>query len=204
MTGPLYEGNVEAASWARYLAFADADLTILRQAKAELTLTLSIAKKQEANVRVSHAVCVALGVFVTVGSLRAQVVVGPTLAEARRAIAASQAAASKMGVAISCVVVDARGSVIASERMDKALAVTIDVARGKAVTSAAFGVASGNLTGLAPSGIGNMLPGGPGLLMQGAVPIRRSNDNFGAVGCSGGTSQQDEDAAKAGVTAISS
>jgi glc operon protein GlcG len=155
-------------------------------------------------VRFAHTIGVALAVLGAVGPVRAQVVVGPTLAEARRAIAASQAAASKMGVAISCVVVDARGSVIAAERMDKALAVTVDVARGKAVTSAAFGVPSANLTTLASSGIGSLVPGGPGLMMQGAVPIKRSNDSFGAVGCSGGTSQQDEDAAKAGVTAISS
>ena len=42
---------------------------------------------------------------------------------------------------------------------------------------------------------GHMIPG------QGALPVYR-NELLGAVGGSGGTAQQDEDAAKAGIDAI--
>jgi glc operon protein GlcG len=126
---------------------------------------------------------------------------GPTLAEAKKAIAAAQAAAAKMGVDLSCVVLDARGAVVAMERMDKAPYFTPDVARGKALVSASFGAPSGNLTALAASGILEVLPG-RAIALQGAVPIVRNNQRFGAVGCSGGTGQQDEDGAKAGAAAF--
>jgi uncharacterized protein GlcG (DUF336 family) len=127
----------------------------------------------------------------------APTVSGPTLAEARRAIAAAQAAATKMGVGLSCAVLDSRGGVVAIERMDNAPYFTTDVARSKATVSAAFGAPSGALTSLASTGILDLLPGKP-LAMQGAVPISHNNQRYGAIGCSGGTGQQDEDGAKAG------
>jgi uncharacterized protein GlcG (DUF336 family) len=40
------------------------------------------------------------------------------------------------------------------------------------------------------------------LPVQGAVPIIRNNQIHGAIGCSGATSQQDEDAAKAALAAL--
>ena len=43
---------------------------------------------------------------------------------------------------------------------------------------------------------GHMIPG------QGALPVYRNGELIGAVGGSGGTAQQDEDAARAGIDAI--
>jgi uncharacterized protein GlcG (DUF336 family) len=43
---------------------------------------------------------------------------------------------------------------------------------------------------------GHMIPG------QGALPIYRNGELIGAVGGSGGTAQQDEDAARTGIEAI--
>jgi uncharacterized protein GlcG (DUF336 family) len=43
---------------------------------------------------------------------------------------------------------------------------------------------------------GHMIPG------QGALPVYRNGELVGAVGGSGGTAQQDEDAARAGIEAI--
>jgi glc operon protein GlcG len=128
---------------------------------------------------------------------------GPTLAQAQKAMAASFAAAAKMGatVLLSCVVVDTRGDLVALERMDGAKFFTTDVARGKAITSAMFGQPSGNMAGFGSTPFfpnlnatvqGRMFP------IQGAVPIMMGGKPAGAVGCSGGASQQDEDAAKAG------
>ena len=42
---------------------------------------------------------------------------------------------------------------------------------------------------------GNLIPG------QGALPVFKDGEMVGAVGGSGGTSQEDEDAAKAGIDA---
>ena len=40
------------------------------------------------------------------------------------------------------------------------------------------------------------------LFLQGAVPIMKNGQLVGAMGCSGAASQQDEDAAKAGLAAM--
>ena len=126
---------------------------------------------------------------------------GPTLAEAKKVLSAAQAAAAKIGVDLSCAVVDVRGALVAAERMDKAPFFTPDVARGKALVSASFGAPSAAFANLASSGIGNILPG-TAVMVQGAVPLVRNNQRFGAVGCSGAASQQDEEAAKAGAAAF--
>ena len=100
---------------------------------------------------------------------------------------------------LSCVVLDSRGGVVAAERMDKAAFFTVDVARGKALVSASFGSPSGALAQLAASGIGTILPGPASpVFLQGALPIKGG----GSIGCSGGTGQQDEDGAKAGIAAL--
>ena len=142
----------------------------------------------------------ATAAVVTLMALTAQAqVAGPSLADAKKAIAAAQAVAVKMNINLSCVVLDARGAMVAAERMDKANYFTMDVARGKALVSASFGSPSGALASLATSGLGNVLAGpATPLFMQGAVPIKGG----GAVGCSGAASQQDEDAAKAGAATI--
>ena len=102
---------------------------------------------------------------------------------------------------VSAVVVDARGSVIASERMDGAVFFTTDAARGKALVSASLGAPSGSMTQLATSGVADVLPGTP-VMLQGALPIVRNKVTVGAVGCGGGSGQQDEDVARAAIAAL--
>ena len=150
----------------------------------------------------------ALLLMASAGAASAQTIAAapaPTLAEAKKMLAAAEAAAAKMNTNLSCAVVDARGDIVTIERMDKARFFTVDVARGKALMSATFGAPSGNLASLASSPLfpginssaqGRMYP------MQGAVPLMRDKQSFGAIGCSGGASQQDEDAAKAGAAAF--
>ena len=121
--------------------------------------------------------------------------------EAAAALTAALGAASKMGVRVSCAVVDARGDLLALRRMDQARFHTPDVARAKALTSAMFGQPSGNLAQMARSPLFDKLnASAQGRLspMQGGVPVMRNNQLYGAIGCGGATAQQDEDAAKAG------
>jgi len=126
---------------------------------------------------------------------------GPAYAEAQKALAAAWASAEKINVKLSCAVVDSRGDLVALGRMDGARFVTTDVARGKALTSAAFGQPSGAMGQFASSPFfQNLNTAAQGRLypIQGAVPIMKNNQLLGAIGCSGATAQQDEDAAKAG------
>ena len=127
---------------------------------------------------------------------------GPTLQEAQKAIGAAQAVAVKLGVLLSCAVVDSRGDLVALSRMDGARFLTTDVARGKALLSATFGQPSGNFVQMGNSPFfQNLNTAAQGRLypVQGAVPIMRNNQVLGAIGCSGAASQQDEEAAKAGL-----
>ncbi len=135
------------------------------------------------------------------GAAAAQVA-GPSLAEARQALAASEKAAGDMGVGLTCAVVDSRGALVALFRMDGASYFTSDVAVGKARASAAFRAPSGSLARVAELGLSDVVEGGPMLFVQGAVPIMKEGQSTGAIGCSGATGQQDEDAANAGVAAM--
>ena len=71
------------------------------------------------------------------GAAGAQGMVGPSLAEAKEALAAAEAAAVEMGIGLTCVIVDSRGALVALARMDSARYFTADVAVGKARASAA-------------------------------------------------------------------
>jgi glc operon protein GlcG len=149
---------------------------------------------------------VALGVGLCVGLIAdaagAQGVSGPSLAEAKLGLAATEEAAIEMGVGLSCAVVDSRGAIVALARMDSARYFTADVAVGKARASAAFGAPSGGLTRIGELGLGRVMEGGEMLFLQGAVPILKDGQPVGALGCSGAAAQQDEDAANAGVAAM--
>ena len=149
---------------------------------------------------------VALGAALSVGWMaspaRAQGMIGPSLADAQKALAATEEAAIEMGVGLSCAVVDSRGALVALARMDSARYFTADVAAGKARASAAFGAPSGGLARIGSLGLGRVIEGGEMLFLQGAVPIMKDGQPVGALGCSGAAAQQDEDAAKVGVAAM--
>lgn len=127
---------------------------------------------------------------------------GPTLASDEKMLAAARAKAAELGVAVSCVVVDVHGDLVAAARMDGAGFLTVTVAHGKARTSALFGQPSGALgeRGAVLQSIG-AAAGQTVLPVQGALPIVQGGKRVGAIGCSGATSQQDEDSARAGMAA---
>ncbi len=128
-----------------------------------------------------------------------------TLEEAERALQAAKTKALEMGVKLSISVVDERGDLKCMVRMDGAPWRTPYVSRGKARASACFGLPSGDLTDRAMTPVmravmeverGEFVPG------QGALPIIRNGELIGAIGGSGGTAQEDEDASRAGVNLL--
>ena len=130
---------------------------------------------------------------------------GPSLDEALTGLAAAREAAEDMGIGLTCVVVDSAGVTVAAARMAGVRPFTVDVATGKAEMTITFGVPSGALTQLASSPFFASLNASKGnslFPVQGALPIVRNNMVIGAMGCSGATSQQDEDAARAGIDAM--
>ena len=128
-----------------------------------------------------------------------------TLAEANRIVQATIAKAEQMQITVSVAVCDAGGRLLAFNRMDGATWASSLGSQGKAIASSAFGRASGELAERADTPIlrgilaaegGHMIP------HQGALPIVRDGVVAGACGVGGGTSQQDEDCARAGIAAL--
>jgi glc operon protein GlcG len=123
----------------------------------------------------------------------------PTLSAALKALDAAVGNADRAGISLSCAVLDVHGDLVAFVRMDDAGFLTASLAQGKALVSALFGRASGELGAMAASPFfasvnasvqNRMVPA------QGAVPIVHDGSLIGAVGCSGGAPAQDETAAK--------
>ena len=125
-----------------------------------------------------------------------------TLAEAQQIIDGATKKLEEVGVPMCVAVVDPRGDLIAMIRQDGTPWRSTLICQGKAVASAAWLRSSGELTDNAQSPVsrglmamldGRMIPG------QGALPVFRNGEMLGAVGASGGASQQDEDVARAGI-----
>jgi glc operon protein GlcG len=125
-----------------------------------------------------------------------------TLEEANRICTGALEKARQLNIKISAAVVDAGGRLIAFQRMDNTMWASVYGSQGKAVASAAFGRASGEMQARAdqptPRGIA-AASGGEMIMGQGAVPIIRNGVVIGACGVGGGTSQEDEDCARAGI-----
>ncbi|MBI3513459.1 MAG: heme-binding protein [Proteobacteria bacterium] len=128
-----------------------------------------------------------------------------TLDEANRVIQGALAKAKELNIKISVAVCDAGGRLLAFQRMDNAIWASAYGSQGKAIASAAFGRASGLMTdradhptlrGIAAAEGGHMFFG------QGAVPMLRGGVVIGACGVGGGTAQEDEDCAAAGVARL--
>ena len=128
-----------------------------------------------------------------------------TLSEANQVVHAAVTKAQEMNIRISVAVCDAGGRLVAFNRMDGAIWASAYGSQGKAVASVAFGRASGELQERAGSPIISGIAaaeGGHMIVSQGAVPIIRNGIVEGACGVGGGTAQQDEDCARAGVAKI--
>lgn len=128
----------------------------------------------------------------------------PTLDEALAMIAAARAHAAGLDVPMSFCVVDAGGNQMAFARGDGTALVSVDFAVGKAYTAAAWRMPTSALLGLAQ-------PGAPGfgintvrpyVLATGGVPVVRDGVVVGGFGASGGSPDQDEACALAGVAAL--
>ena len=128
-----------------------------------------------------------------------------TLAEANRILQGAIAHAQELNIKVNVAICDAGGRLVAFNRMDGAIWAGVYGSQGKAVASAAFGRASGLLQEQAehPTLKGVALAEGGHIIMgKGGMPIIRNGVVDGAVGVGGGTSQEDEDCANAGIAKL--
>lgn len=128
------------------------------------------------------------------------------LAEAMKAVKASQAEAQKMGVAMAIAVVNDSGVLTAFVRMDGSDLVAVPLAEDKAYTALVNRMNTrelgeqcqpgGPLYGLQHNLSGRMV------IFPGGVPVWRDGQLIGAVGASGGTVEEDHLCAVAGATVL--
>jgi uncharacterized protein GlcG (DUF336 family) len=107
--------------------------------------------------------------------------------------------AAQLDIAVTAVVVDPSGRMIALGRMDKARPITVEIALNRAYTAANFQQPTKELAGVAGqtwfqslvvSSNGRIMPGG------GALPIVEGGTVVGAVAVAGGTDEQDQQCAE--------
>ena len=129
-----------------------------------------------------------------------------TLEMAERAAKAALAKAIQLGTVMTAAVVDEAGRTVLVMRGDGAGFFSPETARKKAVAAANFRKPTKELGELAlkgsafwsavPSALaGEILPS------VGAVPIMKDGRVIGAIGCGGGTGEQDHQCAEAGAAA---
>ena len=125
-----------------------------------------------------------------------------TLEAARKIAAGAEAEARKNNWNVVIAVVDDGGHLLYLQRIDGTQTGSIDVAIGKARTSAAFKRPTKVFDELAKTrpSITSISP--TAVLLEGGVPVVVGGQVVGAVGVSGVTSQQDAQIAEAGIAAL--
>jgi len=129
-----------------------------------------------------------------------------TLEEAQKILSAAEQKAGEMGQPMNIAVMDAGRNLVAFHRMDGAWVASTDIAIDKAFTSAGRGLTTRRIGEMAQPGqplFGiNTTNGGRIVIFAGGVPLVRDGEVVGAVGVSGGTVDEDEEVAEAGVAAF--
>lgn len=127
-----------------------------------------------------------------------------SLEQARKVVAAAEAEARRNGWNVVIAVVDGAGHLVLLQRLDNTQVGSVEVAREKALTSAAFRRPTKMFEDmLAGGGSGLRVLTLKGVVAaEGGLPILVDGKLIGAIGVSGVTSQQDGQIAAAGAAAL--
>jgi len=113
--------------------------------------------------------------------------------------------ANDLGVAVNIAVVDQGANLVAFLRMDGAALLSVQIAQDKAYTAAAFGKGTHEwypMIAKEPALLQGIVQTPRLVIFAGGLPIEVEGRLLGGVGVSGGSSEQDLDCARAGVTAF--
>lgn len=125
---------------------------------------------------------------------------------AEKVAKAAMTKAAQIGIRVTLSVVDGGGHLVLTNRGDGTGFLTPETSRGKAIAAAAFGIPTKQMVELQktnpafwtalPAFTSGVLP------TTGAVPLKFNGKVIGAVGCGGGSGEQDHECALAGAEAI--
>lgn len=124
---------------------------------------------------------------------------------AAAAVRAAVAAAETLGILINVAVTDTSGVLAAFLRMPGAFLHSVDIAVDKAYTAASFGMPTSQWQAILAQDepLRTGMPHRPRLVVfGGGLPIKEDNVLIGGIGVSGGSAEQDELCARAGLSAI--
>lgn len=129
-----------------------------------------------------------------------------TLQDAHRIITAAEQKATEIDQPMNIAIADAGGNLIAHVRMDEAWIGSIDISIKKAYTAKAFNIATKDLAEHSQSG-GQFFGihasnNGRIMIFAGGIPIEQNGKIIGAIGVSGGSGEQDQTVAEAGIAAF--
>jgi uncharacterized protein GlcG (DUF336 family) len=125
-----------------------------------------------------------------------------SLAAAKKMAAAAEAEAAKNKWAMVIAVLDDGGHLIYLEHMDGAQIGSIEVAQGKARTAVRFRRPSKDFEDAVAASHLGVITLGDITAIRGGLPVMLDGKAIGAIGVSGGTAEQDEQCAEAGLTAL--
>jgi uncharacterized protein GlcG (DUF336 family) len=148
----------------------------------------------------------ALAMTPSTGRAQAPVPYGPPISieNAKRAAAPAIAEARKNNWMMAVAIVDPAGDLVYFERMDNTQTASVNIAQDKARSAAMFkrptkamqDVVAGGGDGLRFLALRGATP------VEGGIPLMMEGKIVGAIGVSGGTSQQDAQCASAGVAVL--
>ena len=124
---------------------------------------------------------------------------------ATRVLTEVTAEADQLGVAVCVAVADRAGHLVAFGRMDGAPLLSAQIAQDKAYTVSAFGLPTHEWWDLVreePALLHGIVKTDRLIIFGGGVPLTRGDETVGAVGVSGGSSDQDHQIAAAGAAAL--
>ncbi len=126
------------------------------------------------------------------------------LDEAKRIAEGAIEKANEFDIKISVAVCETGGKLLVFKRMDGAEWAGVYASKGKALASAAFNLSSGRIPGAQSHNHQQIArnEGGHMIIAKGAAAIYREGDVIGACGVYGGTEEQDEQCARAGIAKV--
>ena len=151
--------------------------------------------------------CAAATLFCLASAAQAQVPqygANVNLDQARKAIAAAVADSRRQNLPMAIAVVDTAGQLVAFERMDNTQTASTAIAQDKATSAAMYRRPTKVFQDvLAAGGVGlRVLSLRGASAVEGGLPLVIDGKIIGAIGVSGGTSEQDGVVAKAAVDAL--
>lgn len=122
--------------------------------------------------------------------------------QAKKLIAAVEAAAKGRGWALNISVVDSGGNLVAFERMDGAMLASISISEHKARAAVKYRRETKVFEDAVQNGRAFITTLDDVVASRGGFPLIESGKIIGAIGCSGGTGSQDEASCSVGASMV--